>query len=170
MKLRIDRKCNGASMPRKNASGLSSIKSYKPRKAPTLADLQRRDKNLPPWARQPVDPELQRCISTAIANCHCLEITYPDDDDREARRLFCPSAMGTKHGRMKATGMQLKQGEASPRDLAIFVAGLTSAEPSDAEWLPDRGDLARSTQFDPGKIVEFSQCPGDPDREHLRPV
>lgn len=155
-------------MPRKHNSPLSSINRFKPPKAPTLANLQRREKNTPSWAKQPVDLEMQRRISEAIAKCRCLKISYPDDDDRAADRVFCPSALGWKHGRLKAAGMQHKDGKEAPRDLAIFMAGLTSAEPSDAEWMPALGDLAKSTQFDLGKFIEFSQCPGDPDRERLR--
>ena len=155
-------------MPRKRRSPLSSLRPPKTPKLRTLGQLSQYERDLPAWANRNFDVDIARRVRNAIASCRCLHIDYPDGEGEPQRRLFCPAAMGLKHGILKAAGMQQRTPGLAPEQMAPFISGISHAELAESEWIPTPGDIKDSTQFDPLRITHVSTCPGDPPRDHIR--
>lgn len=143
----------------------TSLSRFKPE---TPSQRSQYEQDLPAWARRLYDKELARRVRDAIATCRCLSIDYPNTEGLPQRRLFCPTAMGLKHGRLKAEGMQQKASDLPAEHMGVFVSGISFAEFADVGWIPTLGDLKESTQFDPARITHVSRCPGDPSHDHIR--
>lgn len=64
--------------------------------------------------------------------------------------------------------MQQREPGATPEHMALFISGISHAEFAEDDWISTPGDIKDSTQFDAARIIQLSQCAGDPPREHIR--